>query len=133
MSVELPEGYTPSSTEVFMNPSQLEYFRRKLVQLRVDAQRELESFATANANADDREGDQADKASASEDREFILINKERTNVHLKQIEQALARIDTGTYGYCEDTGEPIALRRLEAQPTATLTIEAQSARERVGR
>ncbi len=116
-----------------MNPLQVEYFRRKLVKLQGDTQEELDAMAASNIDEDDREGDQADKASASEDREFGLINKDRANTLLRQIEQALTRVDNGTYGYCSDTGEPISLARLEAQPTATLTIEAQAAREQAGR
>ena len=133
MPARLPEGYTPSPKEAFMNPLQVEYFRRKLVKLQGDTQEELDAMAASNIDEDDREGDQADKASASEDREFGLINKDRANTLLRQIEQALTRVDNGTYGYCSDTGEPISLARLEAQPTATLTIEAQAAREQAGR
>ena len=93
-------------------------------------------------NVSDREGDQTDQASATEDREFSWINRQRAQALLNQIEQALARIENGTYGYCEDTGEPIDLRRLEAQPPATWVIpcpssptadQAQAARERRGR
>lgn len=113
-----------------MNPVQVEYFRRKLLVLQADTQRELDTMLAVNADQDDREGDQADKASAMEDREFSLINRDRTQALLSQIEQALSRIGNGTYGYCADTGEPIALARLEAQPTATLTTDAQAARER---
>jgi len=133
MPAGLPEGYTPSPKEAFMNPLQVEYFRRKLVKLQGDTQEELDAMAASNIDEDDREGGQADKASASEDREFALINKDRANALLRQIEQALTRVDNGTYGYCSDTGEPISLARLEAQPTATLTIEAQAAREQAGR
>jgi DnaK suppressor protein len=132
MTAQLPEDYTPSPKEAFMNPQQIEYFRRKLLKLRTDTQQELAAMSAANTN-DDREGDQADKASAGEDREFGLINKDRAVALLGQAEQALTRLDNGTYGYCADTGEPITLARLEAQPTATLTIEAQAAREKGAR
>jgi DnaK suppressor protein len=90
--------------------------------------------ATPQAGTDDglREGDQADQASAAVDRDFDVINRERAHALLHQIDRALARLDNGTYGYCEDTGEPINLRRLDAQPTATLTTEAQARRERSG-
>jgi DnaK suppressor protein len=133
MSAQVPEGYTHSPTEAFMNPVQVAYFRRKLLKLRADTQHELDAISAANANEDDREGDEADKASASEDREFGLINKDRAHALLSRIEQALTRIDNGTYGYCADTGQPITLARLEAQPTATLTTDAQAAREQGGR
>ena len=116
-----------------MNALQVEYFREKLLRLRAEIQRELAAAQPAETNESDREGDQADQASAAEDREFSWISRQRTQALRNQIEQALARIDNGTYGYCEDTGEPIELRRLEAQPTATLTTEAQAAQERRGR
>jgi len=116
-----------------MNASQVEYFRRKLLRLRADIQHEVAATPPANTDESARVGDQADQASAAEDREFDWINRKRAQGLLSQIEQALARLDNGTYGYCEDTGEPIDLRRLEAQPTATLTTEAQAVRERAGR
>jgi DnaK suppressor protein len=132
MTVHLPPGYKPSDAEEFMNPLQVEYFRRKLLQLRADTERELGASPPAGADDSLREGDQADQASAAVDREFDIVNRERAQALLHQIDQALTRLDNGTYGYCEDTGEPINLRRLDAQPTATLTIEAQARRERSG-
>jgi RNA polymerase-binding transcription factor len=132
MSVQLPAGYKPSASEEFMNPSQAEYFRRKLVQLRTDTQRELDATPFPGEADGIREGDQADQASAAVDREFGVVNRERSQVQLQQIDRALVRVDNGSYGICEDTGEPIDLRRLEAQPTATLTTEAQARRERPG-
>ena len=130
MPTNMPDGYRPSNTEVFMNPLQVEYFRSKLLQLREAAQRELDGATAVGADDGAREGDQADQASAAVDREFGIVNRERTQSLLNQIEQALVRLDNGTYGYCEETGEPIDLRRLDAQPTATLTTEAQAKRER---
>ena len=115
-----------------MNPAQVAYFRSKLLRLRADTQQELAATPPGYAAESEREGDQTDQASAAEDREFGAINRERAQALLAQIEQALTRLDNGTYGYCEDTGEPIDLRRLEAQPTATLTTAAQSAREHGG-
>lgn len=129
MSVQLPVGYKPSASEEFMNPSQAEYFRRKLVQLRTDTRRELDATPFPGEADSLREGDQADQASAAVDREFDVVNRERAQVLLQQIERALVRLDNGSYGICEDTGEPIDLRRLEAQPTATLTTDAQARRE----
>ena len=115
-----------------MSPPQVEYFRRKLLLLRADTRHEL--AATPHASPDDslREGDQADQASAAVDREFSIINRERATLLLHQIDQALVRLDNGAYGYCEDSGEPIDLGRLEVQPTATLSIEAQERREKSG-
>ena len=132
MPANLPSDYTPSPAEEFMNPSQAEYFRQKLLRLRADTQRELDASPPAASDASVREGDQADQASAAVDREFGIVNRERAQTLLHQIEQALVRLDNGTYGYCEDTGEPIDLRRLDAQPTATLTTTAQARRERTG-
>jgi DnaK suppressor protein len=132
MPVHLPAGYRPSPDEAFMNPSQVEYLRQKLLRLRADAQRELDAVPPVGPDDSIREGDQADQASAAVDREFGMVSRGRTHALLRQIEQALVRLDNGTYGYCEDTGEPIDLRRLDAQPTATLTTEAQAQRERSG-
>jgi DnaK suppressor protein len=132
MCVHLPPGYKPTDAEDFMNPLQVEYFRRKLLQLRTDTRRELDATPEAGAADGLHEGDQADQASAAVDRDFDAINRQRAHALLHQIDRALARLDNGTYGYCEDTGEPIDLRRLEAQPTATLTTEAQARRERSG-
>jgi len=128
MPIDLPSDYAPTRAEAFMNPLQAEYFRRKLQRLRANARQELVA-EPLGADQNDREGDQTDRASAAEDREFGLINRERAHALLAEIDQALARLDNGTFGYCEDTGEPIDLRRLEAQPTATLTTAAQAARE----
>src|SRR3954451_12522671 len=113
-----------------MNPMQVEYWRCKLLQLCADAERELVAGHPIGADDNLREGDQADQASAAGDREFDIVNRERAHALLRQVDQALTRLDNGAYGYCEDTGEPISLRRLDAQPTATLTIEAQERRER---
>ena len=103
-----------------------------MLRLRADTQRELEAVPPVGANDSIREGDQADQASAAVDREFSIVSRERTQAQLQHIERALIRLDNGTYGYCEDTGEPIDLRRLDARPTATLTTEAQAQRERSG-
>ena len=130
--MHLPSSYKPSDAEEFMNPLQVEYFRRKLLQLRAGTERELSASPAAGADDSLREGDQADQASAAVDREFDIVNRERAQALLHQIDQALTRLDNGTYGYCEDTAEPINLRWLDAQPTATLTTEAQARRERSG-
>ena len=132
MTVHLSPGYKPSDAEEFMNPLQVEYFRRKLLQLRADTERELDASPPAGADDSLREGDKADQASAAVDWEFTIVNRQRAHALLHQIDQALTRLGNGTYGYCEDTGEPISLRRLDAQPTATLTTEAQARRERSG-
>jgi DnaK suppressor protein len=130
MTVQIPPGYRPSPAEEFMNPLQVEYFRQKLLTSRAALLRELGAIPVAEESV--RDGDQADQASAEVDREFEVINRERTRMLLGRVDQALARIEAGTYGFCEQTGEPIGLKRLEAQPTATLSIEAQERQERSG-
>ncbi len=120
-------------SEAGFTPDQESHFRVKLERLRDETRRELEAVPAGYRDDTDREGDQADKASAGEDREFSALNRARAAALLVQIEQALARLENGTYGLCEDTGKPIDLRRLEAQPTATLSTEAQAARERGAR
>ena len=112
-----------------MNPQQREYFRQKLLTSRADLLQELENNPAAGPDDTIRVGDQADQASAEVDREAGLLNRERARGLLSQVDQALVRMDNGTYGYCEDTGEPIDLHRLEAQPSATLSVEAQQRRE----
>jgi DnaK suppressor protein len=130
MTVQIPPGYRPSPAEEFMNPLQVEYFRQKLLTSRAALLRELGGIPLVEESV--RDGDQADQASAEVDREFEVINRERTRMLLGRVDQALARIEAGTYGFCEQTGEPIGLKRLEAQPTATLSIEAQERQERSG-
>lgn len=133
MTVRLPTNYQPSDAEEFMSPAQIEYFRERLDQARTDLQRELEAAPRAEPDEGSREGDQADHASAGEEREFEILNRERIRILLRQTEVALARLENGTFGYCEHTGEPIGLKRLMAQPTTSLSLEAQQERERRAR
>ena len=130
MVVDLPPGYQPSADEEFMNPIQVEYFRQKLEEARTDLRRELDAMPPRDADDLGREGDQTDHASADLEREFEIQNRERVQVLLRQTERALARLENGTYGYCADTGEPIDLKRLMAQPATSLSLAAQQARER---
>jgi DnaK suppressor protein len=130
MTVELPADYKPSADEEFLNPRQLEYFRRRLVKTRADLLSELEGIQQAAAAAGSPEGDQTDQASAETEREFETLNRDRVKLLLRQTELALARLDNGTFGYCLDTGEPIGLKRLVAQPATSLSLEAQEKRER---
>nr|WP_294507649.1 TraR/DksA C4-type zinc finger protein [uncultured Rhodopila sp.] len=130
MAVELPTDYKPSETEEFLNPRQLEYFRLRLEKLRADLSQELSVISHPKSEEGGREGDQADQASAETERDLEQINRDRVRVLLRQTEQALARLQNGSFGYCEDTGEPIGLKRLIAQPTTSLSLEAQEARER---
>ena len=130
MTANPQPGYRPSEAEEFMNPQQVAYFRQKLLTLRAAMVHELEQNPAAGPDDSIRIGDQADQASAEFDRETAAINRDRTLVLLGHVDHALARIAGGTYGYCEETGEPIGLNRLEAQPTATLSIAAQERREK---
>ena len=127
---DLPLGYQPSADEEFMNPKQVEYFRQRLEEARTDLLRELDAMPPRDADDLGREGDQTDHASADSEREFEIQNRERVQMLLRQTEQALARLGNRTYGYCADTGEPIDLKRLVAQPATSLSLAAQEARER---
>jgi len=128
-----PSGYQPSASEPFMNPKQVEYFRQKLLDARSELHGELEALPHAGQPSADREGDQTDHASADSEREFDILNRARIQAMLHQVDEALTRIENGTYGYCEDTGEPIGLKRLRALPASSLSVEAQEARERRAR
>lgn len=128
--IDLPSDYTPSSEEEFMNPRQLEYFRRKLNDWKADIQRES-AETLQNLQEDNlREPDIADRASSETDWSVELRTRDRQRKLVSKIDSALRRIAEGEYGYCEVTGEPISLRRLDARPIATMTIEAQEAHER---
>jgi RNA polymerase-binding transcription factor len=128
--VDLPPGYQPSADEEFMNPKQVEYFRQRLEEARTDLEKELDAMRPRDADNLGRDGDQTDHASADSEREFEIQNRERVQMLLRQTERALARLENGTYGYCADTGEPIDLKRLTAQPATSLSLAAQQARER---
>jgi DnaK suppressor protein len=133
MPVELPPNYQPSLSEDYMSPTQVEFFRRKLWQSRADLRRELDAVPPIEQDETTQEGDQTDHASADTDREFDAINRARIQSLLHQTEQALVRLENGTYGFCQDTGEPIGLKRLMAQPTTPLSLAAQQERERRAR
>jgi RNA polymerase-binding transcription factor len=133
MAVDLPPGYQPSADEEFMNPKQVEYFCQRLEEARTDLRRELDAMPPRDADDLGWEGDQTDHASADSERELEIQNRERVQMLLRQTERALARLENGTYGYCADTGEPIDLKRLMAQPTTPLSLAAQQARERRNR
>ncbi len=127
---ELPKGYKPTAKEPFMNPKQLEYFRLKLLawkdEILDDARETLETLQQESL----REPDLTDRASAETDWSIELRTRDRQRKLISKIEAALRRIESGEYGYCEVTGEPISLQRLEVRPTATMTVEAQEAHER---
>lgn len=130
MSIELADNYRPSDDEPFMNDRQREYFRRKLLKWKEDILREsketLQNLQNENVNLPDI----ADRASSETDRAIELRARDRQRKLISKIEAAIKRIEDGSYGYCEETGEPIALKRLDARPIATLSIEAQERHER---
>jgi DnaK suppressor protein len=129
MGIELPPEYRPSGDEDFMNPKQVAYFRQRLVKSRADLRQELAVSQPPDTDDSSREGDLTDHATADSEREFGIQNRERIQMLLWQTERALAKLENGTYGYCEDTGEPIGLKRLMAQPATSLSLAAQRARE----
>lgn len=128
--VFLPDDYRPAEDEPFMNDRQMEYFRRKLI---VWKQELLEQSSETIENLQDSARnvpDLADRASEETDRALELRTRDRQRKLVAKIDAALRRIDNGEYGYCEMTGEPISLRRLDARPIATMTLEAQERHER---
>jgi DnaK suppressor protein len=130
MSIELTVDYRPGEDEPFMNERQREYFRRKLLAWKEDILREsketLQHLQDENINLPDI----ADRASSETDRAIELRARDRQRKLISKIDAALKRIEDGSYGYCEETGEPISLKRLDARPIATLSIEAQERHER---
>lgn len=131
MIVTLPPDYRPSEDEEFMNPMQLEYFRQKLLRWRAELLREADETLSSLQNGGLQEPDLTDRASVETDRALELRTRDRARKLIGKIDAALERIENGTYGYCEETGEPISLKRLEARPIATLSIEAQERHERM--
>jgi len=126
----LPEDYRPAEDEPFMNERQLEYFRRKLLawkaELLDDSKHTIEGLQDGTRNIPDV----ADRASEETDRALELRTRDRQRKLVAKIDQALRRIEEGEYGYCEETGEPISLKRLDARPIATMSLEAQERHER---
>ena len=130
MVVELDVSYKPSDDEPFMNERQKEYFRRKLLSWKDDILQESRETLVALQNENENHPDLADRASSETDRALELRARDRQRKLISKIDAALVRIDDGSYGYCEETGEPISLMRLDARPIATLSIEAQERHER---
>jgi DnaK suppressor protein len=133
MMVTLPPDYRPSDDEEFMNPLQVEYFRQKLLRWRSDLLRDADGTLASLSEGGILEADITDRASVETDRALELRTRDRARKLIAKIDQALLRIEVGTYGFCEDSGEPIGLRRLEARPIATMSIEAQERHERMER
>lgn len=131
MGIDLPKGYKPSADEPFMNDLQKEYFRRKLVEWREELLKESEETLDNLKEGGMTVPDISDRASAEADKALELRTRDRMRKVIAKIDSALNRIEDGSYGYCEETGEPIGLERLMARPIATLTIEAQERHERM--
>jgi DnaK suppressor protein len=133
MTIKLPRGYSPSDKEPFMNPKMREYFRQKLRIWKDDLCRESGETLLHLQEESLQEADIADRASLETDRSLELRTRDRERKLIAKIDDALRRIEENSYGFCEETGEPIALRRLEARPIATLSIESQERHERMER
>ena len=122
--------YRPSDDEPFMNPRQREYFRAKLHAWKDDILRESRETLENLQEESQNHPDMADRASSESDRSLELRTRDRQRKLISKIDAALKRIDDGTYGYCEETGDPIGIARLDARPIATLSLEAQEMHER---
>jgi DnaK suppressor protein len=133
MMVTLPPDYRPTEGEDFMNPIQVEYFRQKLLRWRADLLRDADGTLASLSQGGIHEADITDRASVETDRALELRTRDRARKLVSKIDQALVRIEVGTYGYCEETDEPIGIRRLEARPIATMSIEAQERHEKMER
>ena len=129
----LPSDYMPSDDEPFMNPVMREYFRQKLLRWRAELLAESSETLHSLQEGGILEPDIADRASAETDRALELRTRDRERKLISKIDAALERIVDGSYGYCEETGEPISVRRLDARPIATLSLEAQERHERMER
>ncbi len=129
-AVTLDHDYRPSEDEPFMNERQRQYLRKKLLAWKDDILREARETIANLQNDSENHPDIADRASSETDRSIELRSRDRQRKLIAKIDAALARLDDGTYGYCEETGEPISIKRLDARPIATLSIEAQERHER---
>jgi DnaK suppressor protein len=129
----LPADYRPSENEPFMNPVMREYFRQKLLRWRSELLQESSETLISLQNETVPEADLTDRAATETDRFTELRTRDRERKLIGKIDSALRRIDDGSYGHCEETGEPIGVRRLEARPIATLSLEAQERHERIER
>jgi DnaK suppressor protein len=130
MTLALETDYRPVDSEPFMNERQREYFRKKLLSWKDDILKEAKETLQNLQDENQNHPDIADRASSETDRAIELRARDRQRKLIAKIDAALARIDDGSYGYCEETGEPISLKRLEARPIATLSLEAQERHER---
>ena len=129
----LPEGYKPTADEEFMNPLQLEYFRQKLLNWRAELLTEANQTLQNLSSESLHKPDQMDRAQIESSAALDLRTRDRERKLIQKIETALRRIEDGSYGYCEDTDEPISLERLEARPIASMTLAAQEMHEKMER
>lgn len=128
--VILPEGYRPSDDEPFMNELQLEFFRQKLKTWKAEILEATKETIQHLQDESEKHPDIADRATSETDRSLELRTRDRQRKLISKIDEALWRIDQGEYGYCEESGEPIGVARLEARPIATLSLEAQERHEK---
>jgi DnaK suppressor protein len=131
--VTLPPNYRPSDDEPFMNARQREYFKQKLIRWREELLKESSETLQHLQEESLHEADMTDRASLETDRSIELRTRDRERKLISKIDAALRRLEDGTYGYCEETAEPIGVRRLDARPIATLSLEAQERHERMER
>jgi len=132
--VTVPDSYKPTEKEAYMNPTMLEYFRLKLVSWKAEIIRDADgTLQDLQSEGGMREPDITDRASVETEVALELRARDRQRKLISKIDEALDRIRHGEYGYCEESGDPIGVKRLEARPVATLTIEAQERHERIER
>jgi len=127
---KLPKNYKPTQKEKFMNAKMKEYFRQKLVNWKKNLLKESSQTLNNLQNENEAKPDITDRASEEIDRSFELRTRDRERKLINKIDAALQRIEDGSYGYCDETGDPISIKRLEARPVATLSLEAQEMHEK---
>ena len=127
---KLPKNYKPTQKEKFMNAKMKEYFRQKLVSWKTDLLKESSQTLNNLQSENEAKPDITDRASEEIDRSFELRTRDRERKLINKIDAALKRIEDGSYGYCDETGDPISIKRLEARPVATLSLEAQEMHEK---
>ena len=133
MNVTLPPGYKPTIKEAFMNERMSEYFRQKLLSWKAELLNMSSDTLSHLQEGGATEADIADRASVETDRSLELRTRDRARKLINKIDEALVRIEDGSYGFCEESSEPISISRLEARPIATMSIEAQEHHERTER
>ena len=133
MGITLSPDYIPSEDEEFMNPQQLEYFRQMLLNWRAELVHEAGETLSDLNEGNLQQPDMADRASLETDHQLVLRTRDRERKLISKIDSALNRIEDGSYGYCQETDEPISLKRLMARPIADLSLEAQEQHERLER